>query len=95
MAFRKQSKNISLTSGRSVEAIVAGSDRDRSVDPTDMEPERCNKCSATSFVPLSEHVCDPLAVASHGKSVCIDCLQRGSGSAEEMECPWAAEKGRG
>jgi hypothetical protein len=50
-----------------------------------MKPERCDKCGATSFVPLSEHICDPSAVASHGKSVCIDCRWHGSSSAAELE----------
>ena len=50
-----------------------------------MEPERCDKCGATSFVPLSEHVCDPKAAASYGKTVCIDCLWQGSSSAAELE----------
>ena len=55
------------------------------VDLIAMEPERCNKCGATSFVPLSEHICDPAAAASYGKSVCIDCLWHGSSTTEELE----------
>ncbi len=49
-----------------------------------MRPERCDKCGATSFVPLSEHICDPSTAASHSKTLCIDCLWEGSSSLEEL-----------
>ena len=55
------------------------------VDPIAMKPERCERCGATSFVPLSDHVCDPSAAAAYGKVVCMDCLWHGSSSVQELE----------